>query len=41
VDVKVYVTSTVQFADGVPIIETLEEVKREVANTLILLKPEF
>jgi hypothetical protein len=41
VDVKVYVTSAVQFADGTPIIETLEEIKREVANTLVAFKPEF
>jgi hypothetical protein len=40
-EVKVYVTSRIQFADGTPIIETLQEVKREVAATLEAFEPEF
>lgn len=41
VNVKVYVTGSVAFRDGPPIIETLEEIKTEVANTLVAFKPEF
>ena len=41
VDVKVYVTSAIQFADGAPIIETIKELQTQVANTLVAFKPEF
>ena len=38
VDVKVYVTSSIQFADGAPIVDTLEVVKRNVAETIEAFK---
>jgi hypothetical protein len=41
VDVKVYVTSAIQFGDGTPIVGTLEEIQRGIAATLTLFKPEF
>ncbi|MFZ2005798.1 MAG: hypothetical protein WAV02_11975 [Stellaceae bacterium] len=41
VDVKVYVTSAVQFADGTPIAQTLEQIKLGVVETLTAFKPEF
>jgi hypothetical protein len=41
VDVKVYVTSRIQFADGAPIIETLDVVKLKVSETLQAFKAKF
>jgi hypothetical protein len=41
VDVKVYVTGNITFPDGTPVIETFEEIEREVANTLAHFKPDF
>jgi hypothetical protein len=39
--VKAVLTSTIQFTDGTPVIETLEKIKTEVAATLEAFKPEF
>jgi hypothetical protein len=41
VKVKVYVSSSVTFSDGAPVIETIEEIKTQVANALGHFKPEF
>jgi len=41
VKVKVHLAASIAFADGTPVIETLEEIKSEVANTLQHFKPEF
>jgi hypothetical protein len=41
VDVKVNVTIFVQFADGAPIVETLEKIKAGVTETLEAFKAEF
>lgn len=40
-DVKVHFTGRIQFADGAPIIETLELIKVKVADTLTAFKGEF
>lgn len=41
VKVKVHIASHPTFDDGAPVIETLEELKTEVANVLSHFKPEF
>jgi len=41
VDVKVHFTGKIQFSDGTPVIETLEIVKLQVAETLEAFKLEF
>jgi hypothetical protein len=41
VDVKIHVAGTVAFDDGSPILETLQELKHNVRNTLIRFQPEF
>ena len=41
VDVKIYFTATISFADGTPLIETLEIIKLNVADTLAQFKSEF
>jgi len=41
VDVKVYVTMSIKFRNGTPVIETLEEIKAGVAQTLRDFQPEF
>jgi hypothetical protein len=41
VDVKVHISGSVTFPDGTPVIETFEEIEREVTNTLVTFKPEF
>lgn len=41
VDVKVHVAGTVTFDDGSPILETLQEIKRNVARSLNAFKAEF
>lgn len=41
VKVKVHITGHVTFDDGAPIIETLEKISREIADTLVAFKPEF
>jgi hypothetical protein len=41
VDVKVHVAGSVAFDDGSPILETLQEIKRSVANCLADFKSEF
>jgi len=42
VKVKIYVSSSITFADRqTPVIETIEEVKTQVTNTLVAFKPEF
>lgn len=38
---KLDITLFISFDDGLPVIETLEEIKAEVANTLANFKPEF
>jgi Holliday junction resolvasome RuvABC endonuclease subunit len=39
--VKARLASTIQFTDGTPIIERLEEIKSEIAHVLEKFKPEF
>jgi hypothetical protein len=41
VDVKVHVTGNITFPDGTPVIESFEEIEREIANTLVAFKPDF
>ena len=41
VDVKVHIFGEIAFADGSPVIETIEEVKTQVANALVAFKPDF
>ncbi len=41
VDVKVHVAGSVTFDDGSPILETLQELKREVRDCIEAFKPEF
>jgi hypothetical protein len=41
VKVKIQVSGNVAFDDGTPILETLDKISREVANTLNAFKPEF
>ncbi|HEX3971235.1 MAG TPA: hypothetical protein VHX19_07915, partial [Stellaceae bacterium] len=41
VKVKVYIASSITFDDGAPVIETVEEIKAGVADTLAAFKPEF
>jgi len=41
VKVKVHLATSIAFADGTPVIETLDEIKSEIANTLRYFKPEF
>jgi hypothetical protein len=41
VDVKIHFAGNIQLADGTPIIETLEEIKSQIANTLAAFKPDF
>lgn len=41
VDVKVHVAGSVAFDDGSPILETLQELKRQVRNCLRDFEPEF
>jgi hypothetical protein len=41
VDVKVEFTSEILFPDGTPIIQMLEVIKAQVANTLEAFKAEF
>ncbi len=41
VDVKIGLVTTVTLDDGTPVTSALEEIKTQVANTLILFKPEF
>jgi hypothetical protein len=40
-DVKVDFACRIHFTDGTPIVETLEEVKLKVAETLTAFRPEF
>jgi hypothetical protein len=39
--VKAMLSTTIQFADGTPVIETLEEIKSQVAHVLETFKPDF
>ena len=39
--VKAVLTTQIQFLDGTPIIETLEEIKSQVARVLEAFKPDF
>lgn len=41
VEMKVHVALGVTFSDGLPVIETIEEIKRSVAKTLTDFKPGF
>jgi len=41
VKVKVYISSSITFDDGAPVIETIEEIKSGVAYALEAFKPEF
>jgi hypothetical protein len=41
VDMKVHITIDVLFADGTPVIETLEKLIVSVRQTLIRFQPEF
>jgi hypothetical protein len=41
VNVKLHVAGTVAFDDGSPILETLQEFKHNVRNTLVRFKPDF
>src|ERR1700722_2069935 len=41
VNVKVHMAGSIAFADKTPVIETLEEIKTQIANTLIEFKTEF
>lgn len=41
VDVKVHVASVILFADGSPVIETIQEIQAGVAETLRQFEPEF
>ena len=41
VDMKVHIAGSVAFDDGSPILETLQELKSNVANCLSIFKPEF
>jgi hypothetical protein len=41
VDVKVHIAGQIAFPDGAPVRETIEEIKMEVANTLVAFKPDF
>jgi hypothetical protein len=41
VEMKVHMTGSVAFSDGTPIVETLEEVKLKIADTLNAFKPDF
>ena len=41
VDVKLSLTATITLDDGTPVADALEEIKTQVANTLIAFKPEF
>ena len=41
VDVKVHIAGQITFPDGAPVRDTIEEIKTEVANTLVAFKPDF
>ena len=41
VKVKVYITGEVAFEDGAPVIQTIQEVQTEIANTLAHFKQDF
>jgi hypothetical protein len=41
VKVKVYIASSITFPDGAPVVETVEEIKAGVADTLAAFKLEF
>jgi len=41
VKVKVYISSSITFRDGAPIVETIEEIQSEVAAILDVFKPDF
>jgi len=41
VDIKVDLSATIQFVEGGPVMETLDEIKLKVAETLTAFKAEF
>ena len=41
VKMKIYATGGVTFSDGVPVVETIEEIKMQIANVLTAFKHEF